>query len=133
MKSDELDGGNLMSSVPSQSLEKRIAELNEQQFFADKAIDDMKVRIAALETRFVPCPEVVGEMLSFDPSPERYIRINVTKNTKGYQYENTVSLTWAEGDGLNELAILLQQADGLARDEIVRREHRDTEGPVSND
>lgn len=61
-------------------------------------------------------------------SPERYIRINITKNSKGYTYETTVSLRW-EYIGTVDPAYLLDQlnreADQLARLDIARREALD--------
>lgn len=64
-------------------------------------------------------------------SPERYIRINITRNTKGYQAETTVSLRWTgEDDGSAdevgaELEKLNRRADDEARVEIARREELD--------
>lgn len=62
--------------------------------------------------------------------PEAYVRINVTKNTKGYSYETTVSLRWdtARVGGSPIIAGMLSDADRLARDEIARREREDEAG-----
>jgi len=71
--------------------------------------------------------ELAQEMIA-DASfpPERYIRINITKNSKGYSHETTVSLKWSGDDGYPEqLAVMLRDADGLARAEIAEREQRD--------
>jgi hypothetical protein len=60
-------------------------------------------------------------------SPEKYIRINITKNSKGYQSETTVSLRW-DGDTTAYTAILddlNREADALARLEIRHREMAD--------
>jgi hypothetical protein len=60
-------------------------------------------------------------------SPEKYIRINITKNSKGYQSETTVSLKW-DGDTTAYTAILAdlnREADALARLEIRQRELAD--------
>jgi hypothetical protein len=60
-------------------------------------------------------------------SPEKYIRINITKNSKGYQSETTVSLRW-NGDTTAYTAILAdlnREADDLARFEIKQRERTD--------
>lgn len=58
-------------------------------------------------------------------APERYVRILVTKNTKGYQGETTVSLRGANWS-IDELRGLLVESDTLLREEIVRREELDT-------
>jgi len=57
-------------------------------------------------------------------APEKYVRINITKNTKGYTYETTTSVRWqgAEDDGIQVIAGLLQHADATARVEIAQRE-----------
>jgi hypothetical protein len=60
-------------------------------------------------------------------SPEKYVRIAITKNSKGYQSETTVSLRW---DGVTTaytaiLADLNREADALARREIRQRELAD--------
>lgn len=60
-------------------------------------------------------------------SPEKYIRINISKNSKGYQSETTVSLRW-DGDTTAYTAILddlNREADALARLEIRHREAAD--------
>lgn len=60
-------------------------------------------------------------------SPEKYVRIAITKNTKGYQSETTVSLKW-DGDTTAytaTLADLNREADALARLEIRHRELAD--------
>lgn len=66
-------------------------------------------------------------------SPERSIRINITKNTKGYSYETSVSLRWTgeDFDEVDELATLLRTSDERARREIVEREELDAEGGAS--
>jgi hypothetical protein len=60
-------------------------------------------------------------------SPEKYVRIGITKNSKGYQSETTVSLRW-DGDATAYTAILSdlnREADDLARLEIRHRETAD--------
>jgi hypothetical protein len=60
-------------------------------------------------------------------SPERYVRINITKNSKGYQAETTVSLRWS-GDETAYTTVLddlNREANALARLEIARRETLD--------
>lgn len=55
--------------------------------------------------------------------PERYIRINIEKNSKGYNYETTVSFT-TTGSAVeltHEIVGLLRDADAAARIEIERR------------
>lgn len=54
---------------------------------------------------------------------ERYIRINIEKNSKGYNYETTVSFT-TTGSAVeltHEIVGLLRDADAAARIEIERR------------
>jgi len=72
-------------------------------------------------------PLASAELTTTGGAPERYIRINITKNTKGYSYETTVSLRWTVGIHLHEQALrnLLFQSDQLARAEIADRETRD--------
>lgn len=54
---------------------------------------------------------------------ERYVRINVTKNTKGYNHEATVSVTTTAPLDVvkRELTSLLEAADLLAQQEIARQ------------
>jgi hypothetical protein len=59
--------------------------------------------------------------------PEHYIRINISRNTKGYSAETTVSVRWVgtpdeQADALREL---LHQADTLAREEVALRKIED--------
>lgn len=57
-------------------------------------------------------------------SPEKYVRIAITKNSKGFSYDTTVSLKW-DGDSTAYRSILddlNQEADALARLDIARRE-----------
>ena len=64
-----------------------------------------------------------------ETTPERYVRINITKNSKGYSHETTVSLRWSEGaDESAAVGALLRLADGEARAEIARRERIDADG-----
>jgi hypothetical protein len=58
---------------------------------------------------------------------EKYIRINIAKNSKGYTYETTVSLRWSDEDCpyVDELGELNRDAATLARAEIGRREKAD--------
>jgi hypothetical protein len=67
------------------------------------------------------------ELTAIGGAPERYVRINVEKNTKGYQYETTISLRWTDGDFDAEQALidLLAQSDALARHEIIQRQQAD--------
>jgi hypothetical protein len=63
-------------------------------------------------------------------SPEKYVRIAITKNSRGYQSETTVSLRW-DGDATAYTEILSdlnRQADRLARLEIRDREFADEPG-----
>jgi len=120
-----------MSDVQLQNLPNLVAkvtQINDQQVYAGKAIGNLQERLASLESSVV-----FGEVRSSEPPPERYIRVNVTKNANGYQYETTASVTWSDGDGVSELEQLLQESDRLARQEIARRELTDVEGPAGND
>ena len=58
-------------------------------------------------------------------APEKYVRINITKNTKGYGYETTISVRWQDGDEIQLAADLLASADIVAREEMERREALD--------
>lgn len=60
----------------------------------------------------------------------RHMRINVTKNTKGYSYDRTVEITTDDPDiELSELiAEELRLADNTARDEIEQCEYIDANG-----
>jgi hypothetical protein len=62
-------------------------------------------------------------------APERYVRINVTKNSKGYTHETTVSVrgSLSEQEARFEVSRLLEMADLEARLEIANREQRDHE------
>lgn len=53
--------------------------------------------------------------------PEQYMRINITRNTRGYQGETTVSI---RGDAWEfaDMESLLQESDRMLREEIARRE-----------
>ncbi len=66
-----------------------------------------------------------GEALC-SSSPRYHMRVQVTKNTKGYSYETSVSV---EGDDGETVALsakqLLIDADTIARQEIERRERLD--------
>jgi hypothetical protein len=66
-------------------------------------------------------------------SPEKYIRIAITKNSKGYQSETTVSLRWdGETTAYTEiLSDLNREADTLARLEIRHREFADDSRDVN--
>lgn len=67
-------------------------------------------------------PSTYGELAAF-ASPRAHMRIQVTKNTKGYSYETSVS---ADGDDptmvATQIAQLLRDADTIARQEIARQE-----------
>ena len=66
------------------------------------------------------------EVTANQPPIERYVRIAITKNTKGYSYESTVSLRWTGEIAAHlELDDLNRTADKLARLEIARREDLD--------
>lgn len=58
------------------------------------------------------------------------VRIQITKNTKGYGYEKTVEYEWSGADlsyADNRISYLLGMADDLARGDIKRCEARDDE------
>lgn len=60
--------------------------------------------------------------------PERYVRINISQNSKGFTYETTVSLRWGSDDftapeqAAMVLEELLAESRCLAQDEIKARE-----------
>jgi hypothetical protein len=60
-------------------------------------------------------------------APARHVRIQITKNSKGYQHETTVSLDWMDDelDWRSALAEMNRNADQLARAEIGQREAAD--------
>ena len=68
-----------------------------------------------------------------DTTPEYYVRTNITRNTKGFQHETTVSIRWQDSpavvpttDGDQSTASILgalhRIADETARKEIALRE-----------
>lgn len=58
---------------------------------------------------------------------EKYVRVNITRNTKGYSYETTVSIrTTVNGYGIrSRLDHLNDIAQAAARAEIERRRKAD--------
>ena len=73
----------------------------------------------------------MAQVTSTITSPTSTIRVNVTKNTKGYQHETSVSLTSTDETDHAieaELAKLLRLCDQVARREIAERERLDQEG-----
>lgn len=60
----------------------------------------------------------------------RRMRINVTKNTKGYSYDTTFEITSDDPDFAlgNAMEDGLQNADRIARSEISSREYTDAHG-----
>lgn len=70
---------------------------------------------------------MMTEQTETHTSPERYCRIAITKNSKGYSHETTVSLRWSgdDFDYIGELNHLNGTADLLAREEIAAREADD--------
>lgn len=63
-----------------------------------------------------------------EPAPQTrtHLRCVITKNTKGYQYETSVSVNYDEPqDALDTMQTLLRQVDILARAEIREREWKD--------
>ena len=72
-----------------------------------------------------PSPAEVTQVLTeVGPDANYRIRINVTKNTKGYQYETTVEVAWSgeEHAGIDPLTRLCAAADMVARREVENRE-----------
>lgn len=62
--------------------------------------------------------------------PERYVRINISQNSKGFTYETTVSLRWPEeqtttGAWWDALDNMLDASRLLAEQEIAKREAGD--------
>ena len=70
---------------------------------------------------------LVGTCKATSDAPERYVRIMVTKNTKGYQGETTVSIRGTNW-GADSLIDLLMGSDEMLREEIARREALDAAG-----
>lgn len=69
------------------------------------------------------------EVMDTTSTPEVYLRVQITKNSKGYTHETTASVrgdipTVAAGE---IVSVLLARGDGEARDEIKRREALDGE------
>lgn len=71
-------------------------------------------------------PITVYEM---NTTPEIYLRVNITKNTKGYNAETTASVrtTGSEAAACELLSNLLASADTIARTEIAARERVDAD------
>lgn len=93
----------------------------------------MNESINDLPLLWEPAPAAaVNELTVTDAEPEKYVRIAITKNSRGYSFESTISLRWS-GDDVAYTAILAdlnQEADALARLEIVRRQVADRlDGP----
>lgn len=68
--------------------------------------------------------EVTQVLTEVGPDANYRIRINVTKNTKGYQYETTVEVAWSgeEHAGIDPMTRLCAAADMVARREVENRE-----------
>ena len=73
----------------------------------------------------IPANDEQTVMTEATAAPEGYIRINITKNSKGYSHETTVSLRWTSGDYKTAIAAMLRESDILARNEIEERQRVD--------
>lgn len=63
--------------------------------------------------------------------PERRVRVNIDKNSRGYNVETTAEITWFGGsaeDGVAELRALLRTVGEAAREEVQYREAIDGAG-----
>ncbi len=75
---------------------------------------------------------VFGEMAAF-ASPRFHMRIQVTKNTKGYSYETSISVDDDDAETVcHNVRQLLIDADTIARQEIARREFIDA-NPIASE
>ena len=108
-----------------QELRGKLSSLVDQFNAMVKGQDELSETVADLvaggRTTLTPLVE------STVTAPETYVRINVTKQSKGYVHESTVSLRGNDRqmDMEQGLADLLRMSDTLARDEIARREALD--------
>lgn len=103
------------------SLEARIARQDEQLRVNVAAMDLMSNRIAALEPS-----TAYGEVLTAC-SPHAHMRIQISRNTRGYTYETSVSVDADDPRALREsVEYLLRDADTIARKEIAKRELLDS-------
>lgn len=61
--------------------------------------------------------------------PRYRLRVNITKNTKGYQHETTAEVEWSGSTSIGQelVARLLREADVTARAEIRLREQADAD------
>jgi hypothetical protein len=111
-------------------LAKRIAELDvrllqqaNQIELMLRQLDVESELVAGLTKRLSVRSQAAAQS---EAEPEEYIRIQITKNTRGYSYETSVSLR-DRTNGPERLRDLLFVADAEARDEISRREALDRE------
>jgi capsule polysaccharide export protein KpsE/RkpR len=111
-------------------LAKRIAELDvrllqqaNQIELMLRQLDVESELVAGLTKRLSVRSQAAAQS---EAEPEEYIRIQITKNTRGYSYETSVSLRdrTIEPERLRDLLFV---ADAEARDEISRREALDRE------
>jgi hypothetical protein len=101
---------------------------------ADSAVNPIRQAIeqlaAMLSTHSMHSRSMTTTPETTKTSPEKYVRIAITKNSKGFSYDTTVSLKW-DGDTTVYTAILAdlnREADALARLEIRQRELADEPG-----
>ncbi len=93
-----------------------------------RVLDRLGERLEMLE-------ESPGSSLDYSESFSRRMRINITKNTKGYNHDITFEIiaTDPRTDLQRELADGLRLADRLARQAITEAEYTDAEGPPGAD
>lgn len=113
------------------SLVDRIAQMEQRfdgwvaaQVATVEAQDRLAEQLDEIARQLQPFPtyhEVLG-----GGSPLAHVRINITRNTKGYSFETTVSVDSDDLDAVRrETAHLLRDADAIARHEIAEREWLD--------
>ena len=114
---------NLMAATAPE-VQDEFAELRRQRDQDRYWMDGLDKRIDLIVQR-LNAEQREGHLAS--AAPETYVRINVTKQSKGYVHESTVSLRGNDRqmDMEQGLADLLRMSDTLARDEIARREALD--------
>lgn len=89
-----------------------------------EAQDRMGEQIDEIARQLQPVPNYRDVLTG--GSPLAHLRINITKNSRGYGFETTVSVDSDDLDAVRrEAAHLLRDADAIARHEIAEREFLD--------
>lgn len=105
--------------------DRQSAAVRELLLQLDALRSDVRTKFLDLHDRIDAIAAAPVTLEAIEADPERYVRIQITKNTKGYAGESTVSLR-GESWGWDDLQKMLQQADRLMREEIARRERIDS-------